>query len=241
MCYAEIIRMPLIELRNISKTFKLDTVDVHAVVDASLSVEKGEFVAIMGPSGSGKTTLMNIIGVLDRPTSGEYLLDSQPVSTAMSDRSQAKLRSEFIGFVFQNFNLLPNMTTLGNVMLPAMYSHPSPEQVRGRLSSRRGGAKQRATQLLDQVGLSHRLRARPNQLSGGERQRVAIARALTNEPKVLLADEPTGNLDTKSGQEVLSTLEDLNKKGTTLLLVTHNEELAKRAHRIVRMMDGRIV
>lgn len=223
--------MPLIDLKHISKTFKLDTVDVHAVVDVSLSVERGEFVAIMGQSGSGKTTLMNIIGLLDRPTSGEYLLDGNPVSTAMSDRSQAKLRSEFIGFVFQNFNLLPNMTTLGNVALPAMYSHPS---------STRSGASDRAKKLLEQVGLSHRLKARSNQLSGGERQRVAIARALMNEPKVLLADEPTGNLDSKSGQEIVSIIEELNKHGMTILLVTHNEELAQRTHRIVHMKDGRL-
>lgn len=236
------IGMSLIELRNISKTFKLDTVDVHAIVDVSLSVEKGEFIAIMGQSGSGKTTLMNIIGLLDRPTSGEYKLDGRPVSTAMSDRVQAALRSEFIGFVFQNFNLLPNMTTLGNVALPAMYSKGTPTTpAYGHPSSGRRGATDRAKKLLEQVGLSHRLKARPNQLSGGESQRVAIARALMNEPQVLLADEPTGNLDSKSGQEIVSILEELNKKGMTLLLVTHNEELAKRAHRIVRMKDGRIV
>ncbi|MFH0828690.1 MAG: ABC transporter ATP-binding protein [Candidatus Kerfeldbacteria bacterium] len=221
--------MPLIDLQHISKTFKLDTIDVNAVVDVSLSVEKGEFIAIMGQSGSGKTTLMNIIGLLDRPTSGEYKLDGRPVSTAMSDRSQAVLRSEFIGFVFQSFNLLPNLTAFGNVMLPAMYSNHD------------GRASDRARKLLDQVGLHHRLGARPNQLSGGESQRVAIARALMNDPKVLLADEPTGNLDSKSGQEVVSILENLNKKGMTVLLVTHNNELAQRAHRIVRMKDGRII
>ncbi len=222
-------RMPLIELRSVSKTFKLDTVDVHAVIDVSLSIGKGEFVAIMGHSGSGKTTLMNIIGLLDRPTNGEYRLDGRPVSTAMSDREQAKLRSEFIGFVFQNFNLLPNMTTLGNVTLPAMYAHRG-----GRVSDRARG-------LLAQVDLTHRLAARPNQLSGGERQRVAIARALMNDPKIVLADEPTGNLDSKSGEEVIDILHGLNRKGTTLLLVTHNEELAARADRIVRMKDGRVV
>ena len=247
--------MSLIELKHISKTFKLDTVDVHAVVDVSLAIEKGEFVAIMGHSGSGKSTLMNMIGLLDRPTSGEYLLDGNPVSTAMSDRAQAKLRSGFIGFVFQNFNLLPNMTTLGNVALPAMYSkgapttpaygHPSSRKAtwspRDFTSGRRGDATERAKKLLEQVGLSHRLKARPNQLSGGERQRVAIARALMNEPKVLLADEPTGNLDTKSGQEIISILEQLSKRGMTLLLVTHNNELASRANRIVHMKDGRIL
>ncbi len=228
--------MPLIELKHISKTFKLDTVDVNAVVDASLSIEKGELVAIMGHSGSGKSTLMNMIGLLDRPTTGDYLLDGKPVSTAMSDGAQAKLRSEFIGFVFQNFNLLPNMTTLGNVALPAMYSKASPNSSLGRR-----GANDRAKKLLEQVGLSHRLKARPNQLSGGERQRVAIARALMNSPRVLLADEPTGNLDTKSGEEVMTILEDLNKKGMTILLVTHNDELAQRTNRTVHMKDGRIV
>lgn len=229
--------MALIELSHVSKTFKLDTVDVHAVIDASLSVAKGEFVAIMGHSGSGKSTLMNIIGLLDRPTAGSYRLNGEPVSTKMSDRQQARLRSEFIGFVFQNFNLLPNMTTLGNVMLPAMYL---PRAARGPSLARRG-VRELAEGMLRQVGLSHRLKARPNQLSGGERQRVAIARALMNEPEIILADEPTGNLDTKSGEEVIGIIEELNRKGTTLLLVTHNEELAARAHRIVRMKDGRIL
>lgn len=231
--------MPLIELKHISKTFKLDMVDVHAVVDVTLSVEKGEFVAIMGHSGSGKSTLMNMVGLLDRPTSGEYLLDGNPVSTAMSDRAQAALRSGFIGFVFQNFNLLPNMTTLGNVALPAMYSKGTPTEVPA--SAGRSGATDRAKKLLEQVGLSNRLKARPNQLSGGERQRVAIARALMNSPHVLLADEPTGNLDTKSGEEVMAILEDLNRKGMTILLVTHNDELAQRTHRTVQMKDGRII
>ncbi len=221
--------MVLIELKNISKIFKLDTVDVHAVADVSLSFERGEFIAIMGHSGSGKSTLMNLIGLLDRPTSGEYLLNGKPVSTKMSDREQAKVRSEFIGFVFQNFNLLPNLTVLDNVALPSSY-------LRTKVN-----VKARAMELLEQVGLSHRLKAHPNQLSGGERQRVAIARALMNEPKIILADEPTGNLDSKSGEEVVNILHDLNKKGTTLLLVTHNEELARRANRIVRMKDGRIV
>ncbi len=232
--------MSLIKLSHISKTFKLDTVDVNAVVDVSLAVERGEFVAIMGHSGSGKSTLMNIVGLLDRPTSGEYRLDGNVVSTSMSDGAQAKLRSGFIGFVFQNFNLLPNMTTLGNVALPAMYAKGTPTTP-DPSSGRRGGANDRAKKLLEQVGLSHRLKSRPNQLSGGERQRVAIARALMNEPKVLLADEPTGNLDTKSGQEIMTILEGLNKAGMTILLVTHNDELAERTHRTVRMKDGRII
>lgn len=221
--------MPLIELKNISKTFKLDTVDVRALVDISLTVDEGAFIAIMGHSGSGKSTLMNLIGLLDRPTTGQYFLNGQPVSTKMGDREQARLRSEFIGFVFQSFNLLPNLNVLDNVALPSTY-------LKKRIKS-----KARAKDLLNQVGLIHRLKARPNQLSGGERQRVAIARALMNDPKVILADEPTGNLDSKSGDDVMKILQDLNAKGRTLLLVTHNDELASRAGRIVRMKDGSLI
>jgi putative ABC transport system ATP-binding protein len=173
---------------------------------------------------------MNIIGLLDHPTSGEYKLDDQIVSTSMGDRAQARLRSEFIGFIFQTFNLLPNLDVLANVELPATY------MLSGNLS-----AKKRATELLNTVGLDHRLHHRPNQLSGGERQRVAIARALMNQPSIILADEPTGNLDSKSGDEIIGLLQELNKKGTTLLLVTHNDDLAKKAGKIIRMKDGRIV
>jgi len=222
--------MALIDLKNVSKKFSLDTAEVIAVQDVSLSVNQGEFVAIMGPSGSGKSTLMNIIGLLDHPTSGEYKLDDQIVSTSMGDRAQARLRSEFIGFIFQTFNLLPNLDVLANVELPATY------MLSGNLS-----AKKRATELLNTVGLDHRLHHRPNQLSGGERQRVAIARALMNQPSIILADEPTGNLDSKSGDEIIGLLQELNKKGTTLLLVTHNDDLAKKAGKIIRMKDGRIV
>jgi len=222
--------MALIDLKNVSKKFSLDTAEVIAVQEVSLSVNQGEFVAIMGPSGSGKSTLMNIIGLLDHPTSGEYTLDGRSVSTSMGDRAQARLRSEFIGFIFQTFNLLPNLDVLANVELPATY------MLSGNLS-----AKKRATELLNTVGLDHRLHHRPNQLSGGERQRVAIARALMNQPSIILADEPTGNLDSKSGDEIIGILQDLNKKGTTLLLVTHNDDLAKKAGKIIRMKDGRIV
>ncbi|MBI4090090.1 MAG: ABC transporter ATP-binding protein [Candidatus Kerfeldbacteria bacterium] len=222
--------MPLIELQHITKTFEAGDADFKALDDVSLSIEPGEFVAIMGPSGSGKSTLMNIVGLLDRPTSGTYVLEGKPVSLKMSDREQARLRSEFVGFIFQNFNLLANVDVLENVALPALYArHPSYD--------RRGRAKA----LLQQVGLSHRLQYRPSKLSGGEKQRVAIARALMNNPKVVLADEPTGNLDSKSGKEVISILKNLNTKGTTLLLVTHSEELAAAANRIVRLKDGRIV
>jgi putative ABC transport system ATP-binding protein len=182
----------------------------------------------MGPSGSGKSTLMNIIGLLDRPTSGSYALDGRPVSLSMSDRQLAHLRNEFIGFVFQNFNLLPNLDVLANVSLPAVYAQ------------RRYDAQGRAAQLLHDVGLRHRVHHHVPKLSGGERQRVAIARALMNQPKIILADEPTGNLDSKSGEEVVTILRDLNRRGTTLLMVTHSEELAALANRIVRIKDGKI-
>jgi len=187
-------------------------------------------VAIMGPSGSGKSTLMNIVGLLDRPSSGTYTLESRPVSLTMSDRAQARLRGEFIGFIFQTFNLLASIDVVSNVMLPATYARTG-----------KSSTKKRAEQLLRDVGLEHRITFKPNKLSGGERQRVAIARALMNQPKVVLADEPTGNLDSKSGAEVMNILQKLNRQGTTLLLVTHNEELAARANRIVRLKDGKIV
>ncbi|MBI3573340.1 MAG: ABC transporter ATP-binding protein [Candidatus Kerfeldbacteria bacterium] len=221
--------MSLISLNKISKTFTLEGVDVRALVDVDLMIEPGEFMAVMGPSGSGKSTLMNVIGLLDRPSTGAYELDGRPVSLKMGDRALAKMRGTVIGFIFQSFNLLPNLNVLQNVLLPSAYV-----QVTGHPTSR-------AKQLLDEVGLSHRLRHRPTQLSGGEKQRVAIARALMNDPRVVLADEPTGNLDSKSGEEIISILERLNHKGTTLLLVTHNEDLAKRARRIIHMKDGRLV
>lgn len=221
--------MALIELKDITKTFELGDSTVRALEHVSLAISPGEFVAVMGQSGSGKSTLMNIIGLLDRPTSGQYLLDGQPVSLTMSDRAQARLRSEFIGFIFQNFNLLPNLDVMANVSLPASYL------------TRRQPVKEKATRLLQQVNLGHRLHHQPSKLSGGERQRVAIARALMNDPKVILADEPTGNLDSISGEEVLKILLDLNRRGTTLLMVTHNEELASRANRIIRLKDGHLV
>jgi len=221
--------MALIELSNLTKNFTVGDTTVRALDDVTLSINQGEFVAIMGQSGSGKSTLMNMIGLLDRPTTGSYSLDGRPVSLTMSDRAQAKLRGEFIGFIFQNFNLLPNLDVMANVALPASY-------VAGKHD-----ASDRAKKLLEQVGLGHRLHHQPSKLSGGERQRVAIARALMNEPKVLLADEPTGNLDTKSGDEVMKILTDLHKSGTTLVMVTHNEELARQANRTVHFKDGKIV
>lgn len=221
--------MPLLQLDHITKEFDIGDDKFKALDDVSLSISAGEFVAIMGPSGSGKSTLMNMIGLLDRPTSGTYTLDGKPVSLTMSDRAQAKLRSEFIGFVFQNFNLLANLDVMANVMLPSSYVRQSTK------------AGQRATELLTSVGLEHRLHHHVAKLSGGERQRVAIARALMNAPKVILADEPTGNLDSKSGQEVMTYLMDLNKRGTTLIIVTHSDELAALANRIIRIKDGKLV
>lgn len=223
------VAMSIIDLQHITKTFALGDTTVRALDDVSLSVLAGEFVVVMGQSGSGKSTLMNMVGLLDRPTSGTYTLDGNAVSLTMSDRAQAKLRSEFIGFIFQNFNLLPNLDVLANVALPASYV------------KKNTNAKTKAKELLERVNLGHRLHHAPSKLSGGERQRVAIARALMNDPKVILADEPTGNLDSKSGDEVMKILLDLNKAGTTLLMVTHNEELATLANRTIRMKDGKIV
>lgn len=222
--------MSIISLENISKTFQLGDTEVRALQDVSVKVEAGEFVAVMGQSGSGKSTLMNIIGLLDRPTTGKYTLDGQAVSLSMSDSVQARLRSEFIGFIFQNFNLLPNIDVMDNVMLPAAY-----------FGTKGQAAKARAKELLDMVKLGHRLHHQVTKLSGGERQRVAIARALMNNPKVVLADEPTGNLDSASGDEVLKILLDLNTRGTTMVMVTHNEDLARLAHRTIHMKDGKIV
>lgn len=221
--------MSEISLQHVTKTFQIGENDFHALNDVSVDIQAGEFVAIMGPSGSGKSTFMNIIGLLDRPTSGTYALDGKPVSLTMSDKQQAKLRSEYIGFVFQNFNLLANLDVMSNVMLPSNYV------------ARKGNAKARATELLTMVGLDHRLHYRIPKLSGGERQRVAIARALMNEPKVILADEPTGNLDSKSGEEVMKFLIGLHKKGTTLIVVTHSDELAALANRIIHIKDGKII
>lgn len=222
--------MSIISLENITKTFQLGDTEVRALQDVSVQVAAGEFVAVMGQSGSGKSTLMNIIGLLDRPTTGKYTLDGQAVSLSMSDSVQARLRSEFIGFIFQNFNLLPNIDVMDNVMLPAAY-----------FGTKSRAAKVRAKELLDMVKLGHRLHHQVTKLSGGERQRVAIARALMNNPKVVLADEPTGNLDSASGDEVLKILLDLNQRGTTMVMVTHNEDLARLAHRTIHMKDGKIV
>ncbi len=218
----------VIEVREITKVYRMGTVEVHALRGVSFTVHRGELVAIMGPSGSGKSTLMNILGCLDRPTSGEYVLDGQRVST-LDDDQLAVIRNRKVGFVFQNFNLLPRMTALDNVELPLRYA--------GLLQ----GTRERARAALEAVGLGERVHHKPNELSGGQQQRVAIARALVNRPAIILADEPTGNLDTQSGQEVMALLTELNRsQGTTIVLVTHDPEIAAYAERVIHIRDGKI-
>ncbi len=218
----------MITLDRVTKVYNSGR-GVTALRDASLQVDAGEYVAVMGPSGSGKSTLMNILGCLDRPTSGTYTLDGTNVG-AISDDALARIRNETIGFVFQTFNLLPRCTALRNVELPLVY--------RGISSVER---RQRGHDMLAQVGLGDRAGHRPNQLSGGQQQRVAIARALVGKPAFLLADEPTGNLDSRSGQEIMSIFGRLNSQGMTIVLVTHDERIAKHTRRVVRLLDGRIV
>ena len=223
--------MSLITLQDVRKVYVLDEMKVDALRGISLSVERGEYVALMGPSGSGKTTLMNTLGCLDRPTDGSYLLDGQEVVT-MSRDARARLRNRNIGFVFQNFNLLARTSALENVELPLLYAHG----VSGRQRHKR------ATAMLDRVGLGDRMDHHPGQLSGGQQQRVAIARALVNEPSILMADEPTGNLDSRTGKEVIALLNDLNTEGgITVILVTHDQGIARNAKRILVLRDGLIV
>jgi putative ABC transport system ATP-binding protein len=218
----------VIRLENIVKNYKIGTILVEALRSVSLIIGKNEFVALMGPSGSGKSTLMNILGCLDTPTSGNYLLNGEDVSK-MDDNALAEIRNRQIGFVFQTFNLLPRSTALENVMLPLIYAGI-------------GKAKRMelAKQTLEEVKLGDRMAHRPNELSGGQRQRVAIARALVNHPAIILADEPTGNLDSKTSVEILGLLEEIHKMGNTVIIVTHEEDIAQHAHRIIRLMDGRI-
>ena len=218
--------MSLIRLQNISRLYQMGAETIHALRDVSLEIERGEYVAIMGPSGSGKSTLMNLIGCLDSPSSGKYELNGTDVSE-MDDNALAEVRNREIGFVFQTFNLLPRSHALHNVELPLIYASME-------VTERR----ERAREALTQVGLSDRMYHRPNELSGGQRQRVAVARALVNQPSILLADEPTGNLDSKTGFEIMALFEDLSRKGHTIILVTHEEEIALHARRIVRIRDG---
>jgi len=218
----------VIRLEKIVKNYRIGTVVVEALRSVSLVIGRNEFVAIMGPSGSGKSTLMNVLGCLDTPTSGSYMLNGEDVSK-MDDNSLAEIRNREIGFVFQTFNLLPRSTALENVMLPLIYAGV-------------GKAKrlERATRVMEEVKLADRMTHRPNELSGGQRQRVAIARALVNNPAIILADEPTGNLDSKTSVEILGLLEEIHKIGNTVIVVTHEEDIALHAHRIIRLMDGEI-
>ncbi len=221
----------VIQLENIVKIYQMGQIQVHALRGVSLEIRRGEMVAIMGPSGSGKSTLMNIVGALDTPTSGRYFLEGQDVSR-LNDDELAKIRNERIGFVFQNFNLLPRLTALEQVELPLVYA--------GKLSRRE--RRRLAREALEQVGLGDRLHHRPNELSGGQQQRVAIARALVNNPSIILADEPTGNLDSKSGAEVMYIFQHLNREqGITVVLVTHEPDIARHTQRIVYLRDGLIV
>ena len=218
----------IIEIRNLTKIYDMGATEVHALSRVNLCVAPGEYVAIMGPSGSGKSTLLNILGCLDVPTSGSYALGSIRVSD-MADDDLARIRNQEIGFVFQTFNLLPRANALGNVELPLIYSGLPAHQRR-----------ERAARALESVGLAERIEHRPNELSGGQKQRVAIARSLINEPSIILADEPTGALDSRTGDEIMDLFDQVHAAGNTILLVTHEEPLARRSRRIVRFRDGRI-
>jgi putative ABC transport system ATP-binding protein len=219
----------LIEIRDLVKVYDMGSVEVRALDGVDFSVERGEYVAIMGPSGSGKSTLMNLIGCLDTPSSGSYMLNGQLVNE-LDDDALARIRNREIGFVFQTFNLLARTSALENVEVPLIYSGvPRHER------------HQRARRMLELVGLADRMHHQPSELSGGQRQRVAVARALINEPSILLADEPTGNLDSRTGIEIMALFDELNRQGNTIVLVTHEEDIASHARRIVRLRDGKIL
>lgn len=216
----------IIRLSNIARKYIIGTEEIHALRSISLTIYKNEYVALMGPSGSGKSTLMNMIGCLDTPSAGEYILNGTSVAK-MADDELAEVRNKEIGFVFQTFNLLPRSTALENVALPLVYAGLS-----------KSDREKRAKEVLEQVGLGNRMYHKPNELSGGQRQRVAVARALVNKPAIILADEPTGNLDSKTSVEIMGLFEEIHKNGNTIILVTHEEDIALHAHRIVRLKDG---
>lgn len=219
---------PIISVRDIVKSFRIGSEVVNALRSVSLDINKNEYVALMGPSGSGKSTLMNILGCLDTPTSGSYVLNGTDVSK-LTDNELAQIRNKEIGFVFQTFNLLARSTALDNVALPLVYAGISKNE-----------RMERARKMLEDVGLGNRMHHKPNELSGGQRQRVAVARALVNSPSIILADEPTGNLDSKTSIEIMGLFEEIHEKGNTIIIVTHEEDIAQHAHRIVRVRDGKI-
>jgi len=228
--------MALLKLRNIYRTYHIGKVDVHALNGVDLDVKKNEYLSVMGPSGSGKSTLMNIIGCLDTPTRGFYELDgitihkeNHDISQTANDDQLALIRNRNIGFIFQTFNLLPRMTALHNVELPLIYA-----------GVHRQERIERAKEALEKVQLADRMYHRPNELSGGQRQRVAVARALVNDPSIILADEPTGNLDSKTGNDIMDLIGDLHRQGNTIILVTHEQDIAARAQRVIHMLDGKI-
>jgi putative ABC transport system ATP-binding protein len=219
---------PIINIESLVRNFRLGNQEIKVLKEISFSIQKNEYVALMGPSGSGKSTLMNLLGCLDTPTLGKYVLNNQDVSK-LSDDALAQIRNKEIGFVFQTFNLLPRATALDNVALPLIYAGlPKDKRI------------ERAMQVLTEVGLSDRVMHKPNELSGGQRQRVAVARALVNSPSIILADEPTGNLDSTTSNEIMGLFDAIHKAGNTIIVVTHEEDIAKHAHRIIRLMDGNI-